>query len=506
MTIEKNDLNYKSALDLNHDPFLPDPDLSFLYEYESLEQSFTLLNNLVQSSEIIILVIGEEGAGKTMLLTRYLMSSRAGWKRSRIRIHPVAEKIQPDLFKEMDSYPAYVSNDSSDPIIIIDDAHTLDKQQVQFLLQNARSSGDAKNVKRFVLFGDSGLNETLSDLAESMHNDIAISKIFLPPLTREEAAGYLNYRLAVAGYVGRSVFPASAVKQIHRSSEGLPGRLNALADEWLKNKYSRSKQGFGVFRRIMDQPRTLGWVASGCALVAIVLVGLYYYLAVSAPQPDLKQYQAKIIRKKIMTADHFGKTQSIVSNTKALIKETQDSQLAEPVKEKELQPTEALEEKTLALAQKPSTPPAPVSSAEDQSKTEPFADKKDIKEISVQEPESEAKWIGAEKIHREKWLLTQNSADYTIQILGVRNEKRLQNFVEKTRLPKDRKIAYYQTSYKGKDWYPLLYGVYATKTEASSAMKELPATVQKASPWIRRMSSVQRAIQRQSTKNQKKEN
>jgi DamX protein len=502
MTNENPDLNYKSALDLNLDPLSSDPDLSFLYEYESLEQSFAMLKNLVQSTEIIVLVIGEEDAGKTMLLTRYLTSSKAGWKTSRIRIHPVAEKIQPDLFKEMDSYPAHVLNDSSDPIIIIDDAHTLDKQQVQFLLQNATSSDDSKNVKRFILFGEPGLNEMLSDLADALHTNIAISKIFLPPLTREETAGYLNYRLAVAGYVGKSVFPASAVKQIHRSSEGLPGRINALAAEWLKNKHSGSKKGFGIFRQIMDQPRTLGWVASGCALVAVVLVGLYYYLAVSAPQPHIKRYQAKIIRKKIMPAGHLGQTLPAVSQTKALIKETQDSQPAEPVKEKLLQPAETLEEETIALAQKPSTPPAPVSSPEDQLKAEPVTDKKTIEAISAQEPESQEYQPGAGKIHREKWLLTQNSAYYTIQILGVRNEKRLQNFVEENIQAKERNIAYYQTRYKGKDWYPLLYGVYATKTEASSAMKELPPTVQKASPWIRRMSSVHRAIQVQSTKKQ----
>ena len=37
MINENNDLKYKSALDLNLDPFSSDSDLSFLYEYESLE-------------------------------------------------------------------------------------------------------------------------------------------------------------------------------------------------------------------------------------------------------------------------------------------------------------------------------------------------------------------------------------------------------------------------------------------------------------------------------------
>ena len=143
-----------------------------------------------------------------------------------------------------------------------------------------------------------------------------------------------------------------------------------------------------------------------------------------------------------------------------------------------------------------------MSAPEDQVKAEPGTDKKKIEVISEQEPESHEYRPGTGKIYRENWLLTQNSAYYTIQILGVRNEKRLQDFVEENISSKEHNIAYYQTSYKGKDWYPLLYGVYASKTEASSAIKELPPTVQKVSPWIRRMSSVHRAIQRQSTKKQ----
>ena len=102
------------------------------------------------------------------------------------------------------------------------------------------------------------------------------------------------------------------------------------------------------------------------------------------------------------------------------------------------------------------------------------------------------------KVNREDWLLSQESSGYTIQILGVRNEKRLLNFIENALPSKINKLAYYQTSYKGKDWYPLVYGVYASQKEAASAMKQLPANIQKTSPWIRKMSSVQRAIRKRS--------
>ena len=100
-------------------------------------------------------------------------------------------------------------------------------------------------------------------------------------------------------------------------------------------------------------------------------------------------------------------------------------------------------------------------------------------------------------VYREDWLLSQKSSSYTIQILGVRNEKYLLDFIETKLIAQPNVIAYYKTSYQGKVWYPLLFGVYDTKKEASSSMKQLPPKLQDASPWIRKMSFIQRAIRKQ---------
>jgi len=77
----------------------------------------------------------------------------------------------------------------------------------------------------------------------------------------------------------------------------------------------------------------------------------------------------------------------------------------------------------------------------------------------------------------------------------VRNEESLLNFIKVHKLLEDQNVAYYKTVYKGKQWYPLLYGVYPTKSEAQAAVKGLPDEVQKSIPWIRKMSAVQKEVQ-----------
>jgi len=98
-------------------------------------------------------------------------------------------------------------------------------------------------------------------------------------------------------------------------------------------------------------------------------------------------------------------------------------------------------------------------------------------------------------IYREGWLLDQESSFYTLQVLGVRNEESLLNFIKFHQLLQSQNVAYYKTVYKGKQWYPLLYGVYPTKSEAAAAVKGLPEQIQESVPWIRKMSAIQREVQ-----------
>ena len=97
-------------------------------------------------------------------------------------------------------------------------------------------------------------------------------------------------------------------------------------------------------------------------------------------------------------------------------------------------------------------------------------------------------------IHGEKWLLSQESSFYTIQLMGARKEALLFNFVEKNKLLEQNEIAFYQSTFKNKKWFQLLYGVYATKKGAQAATDNLPLEIRKSSPWIRRLSAIQKTI------------
>jgi DamX protein len=80
--------------------------------------------------------------------------------------------------------------------------------------------------------------------------------------------------------------------------------------------------------------------------------------------------------------------------------------------------------------------------------------------------------------------------------MGVRDDALLFDFVNRNQLLEQNEIAYYQTTFKGKPWFQLLYGIYPDKRAAQSAADALSPKIRKSSPWIRRLSGVQKAIRK----------
>jgi DamX protein len=82
--------------------------------------------------------------------------------------------------------------------------------------------------------------------------------------------------------------------------------------------------------------------------------------------------------------------------------------------------------------------------------------------------------------------------------MGARDDALLLDFVERYHLLERNEIAYYQTTFQGRPWFQLLYGVYPSKRAAQSAADAFPPKIRKSSPWIRRLSGVQKAIRKHS--------
>jgi type II secretory pathway predicted ATPase ExeA len=122
------------------------------------------------------------------------------------------------------------------PLLLVDDAHligTIATFDALRLLLNFTTSG-APDLW-LVLIGGA---EILLELPPALADRLA-ARCLLGPLTEAETATYVHERLAAAG-AREPLFPESAIPLLHRAADGLPRRLNRLADMALLIAYSRS--------------------------------------------------------------------------------------------------------------------------------------------------------------------------------------------------------------------------------------------------------------------------
>jgi len=93
---------------------------------------------------------------------------------------------------------------------------------------------------------------------------------------------------------------------------------------------------------------------------------------------------------------------------------------------------------------------------------------------------------------RESWLLAQDAGHYTIQLTAGSEERGIHRYVQEHGLSGD--LAYFTSRRNGGDWFSLVYGNFASHTEAKQTLAALPGGVRNGGAWIRSLASVHKAI------------
>ena len=88
-----------------------------------------------------------------------------------------------------------------------------------------------------------------------------------------------------------------------------------------------------------------------------------------------------------------------------------------------------------------------------------------------------------------EWVVAIASSHYSAQLLGSYNESTAIEFIEKAGLV-DTPLYYLKTLYKGRDWYVVFYGDFASKKIAQAAILAAPKVVRKQGPWLRSFSGI----------------
>jgi general secretion pathway protein A len=172
-------------------------------------------------------------------------------------------------------------------VLIVDEAQNLSTQTLEQvrLLTNLETA--TTKLLQIILIGQPELRDLLGQPELRQLAQRITGRFHLCPLSPAETAGYVKHRMRIAGATAE-VFTPSALREVHRLSDGIPRVINVICDRALLGAFTKEDHRAGaslvrlaaseVYGRPVPAP-WLKWVtgAAIAAAVALVAVGIWTF-------------------------------------------------------------------------------------------------------------------------------------------------------------------------------------------------------------------------------------
>jgi len=236
---------------LKEDPFRNEPAQKFLFESRQQQEALLRLDRAVRQAKGLCVLIGDVGAGKTMVVRQLLDhleeevfeasmlvvlngAADAAWMLTRFARQLGVEdppREREALIAQIYDRLAIIREDGRHAVLIIDDAQTLaEPETLNTVCGLLKLEYEDRRLLTLVLAGTSELAEALAADPGLAHRVDA--KVQLAALDPATSAAYVVHRVRIAGG-GPAVFASDALASLHELSGGVPGLMNTLADNAL---------------------------------------------------------------------------------------------------------------------------------------------------------------------------------------------------------------------------------------------------------------------------------
>lgn len=519
MTSLHADEAYLGHYQFSHDPFAARVP-GFRFFPAQRKPVLGQLHHLARYSQLLLVVTGPEGSGKTLLRQALVASTNKQSvhsvvisARSAGDVAGVMRQVAQGLgIQQVDarSILAYVGQlalTGQEVYLLVDDAEALADAALDGLFALAAGTADAR--PHVFLFAETALLPRLELLADGEERFHAIE---LLPYSEDETREYLAQRLNGAGQ-GIELFSDDQVADIHEAAGGWPGGINqaardALIDSMLVHKNSGKRQNGAI-----------GLPKKHLLAVAVVILGLGAAWLMQGrkdtsvqdapPQvqelppasPPVAAVPGSAGQASSTAIEFSGSSQPLplplVGQAQPVIREplAQASGMAEldegagdsgaalpPVQP--VVPVVTPVVPQVAPVQPVAKPVAPVAAAEPKPQPKPAAPVKPV----TASPATPAKpSVASAASSASGWYGAQPGNQFALQILGTRSESSAQAFVSKN----GGEYRYFKKLHQGQPLYVVTYGRFSTRAAAQAAIKSLPASIQAGKPWPRTFASIQ---------------
>ena len=244
---------YEAFYGLTSKPFQLNPDPNFYFASKQHRRAKAYLEYGVSRNEGFIVITGEIGAGKTMVLrslieglngsngiTGHLVTTQLGAEDTLRMVGAafgfrVKDVPKSELLITLEAFLISQTSKGKRCLLVVDEAQNLTPRAVEELRMLSNFQFGNQALLQSFLVGQPEFREILQRPEMEQFRQRVAATCHIGPLDSDETRGYIEHRLkcAGAGASGKPQFDAAAFEGIYRASQGIPRRINAVCDRVL---------------------------------------------------------------------------------------------------------------------------------------------------------------------------------------------------------------------------------------------------------------------------------
>jgi type II secretory pathway predicted ATPase ExeA len=250
---------YIQYYSLSVNPFDISPDSKFFFPSESHKEALASLLYVVKERKGFMLVVGEDGTGKTVLINRLIgcldenvnvvcfpkgnLSFEQMLKKILIKLQlPLGRIIKGAMLHQLNEYLIQNLARGKNLVLIIDEAQDISKDIMEELRLISNLETSTSKLLQIIFVGQPITETKLNTrgLRQLKQRIGTISRI--TRLSPAESMEYIDHRLLHAGRHSDAVFSPGALALICKCADGVPRKINVLCHNALFKGFERSEK------------------------------------------------------------------------------------------------------------------------------------------------------------------------------------------------------------------------------------------------------------------------